>query len=131
METLWRRLSTVPSGSDPDGFRFTDNPFFLKFCPRVVFDPDDTGLFNGIYLPLDLWKRADGAGRFTGERGGKVLTYRNVGRRINNTEFASLVGGSWLGTSIEQSDLLVELIRQVLATGKTVTIAIQQSAAAS
>ena len=29
---------------------------------------------EGIYLPLDLWKRADAAGRFKRKRGGKVST---------------------------------------------------------
>ena len=96
----------------------------------MVFNPDDKGLFKGIYLPLDLWKRADAAGRFTGKRGGKVLTYENVGRRINNSEFVTLVAGSWVGTSIEQSAVLGELIRKVLETGKTVTIAIRHSAEA-
>ena len=128
METLVEKLSKVPSGHDPDGYRFTNNPFFLKFCPRVVFNPDDKGLFKGIYLPLDLWKRADAAGRFKGKRGGKVLTYQNVGRRINNSEFVMLVAGSWVGTSIEQSAVLGDLIRAVLVTGKTVTIAIGHSA---
>jgi len=128
MEAMLQELRKVTSGNHPDGYRFTDNPFFLKFCPRVVFNPDDKGLFKGIYLPLDLWKRADAAGRFTGKRGGKVLTYENVGRRINNSEFVTLVTGSWVGTSIEQSAALGELIRTVLETGKTVTIAIKHSA---
>ena len=91
MENLLEVLRKEPSGQDPDGYRLTDNPFFLKFCPRVVFNPDDKSLFSGIYLPLDLWKRADAAGQFKGKRGGKVLTYKNVGRRINNTEFIMLV----------------------------------------
>ena len=127
METLLEELRKVRSGDDPDGYRFTDNPFFLKFCPRVVFNPDDKGLFKGIYLPLDLWKRADAVGRFKGERGGNVLTYENVGRRMNNSEFVMLVAGSWVGTTIEQSKVLGDLIRTVLATGKTVTIAIRHS----
>ena len=128
METILEELKKVPSNSHPDGYRFTDNPFFLKFCPRVVFNPDDKGLFKGIYLPLDLWKLADTAGRFIGKRGGKVLTYNNVGRRINNSEFVMLVAGSWVGTSIEQSEVLGNLIHKVLETGKTATIAIQHSA---
>lgn len=127
METLLEELRKVPSSQDPDGYRFTENPFFLKFCPRVLFNPDDRGLFKGIYLPLSLWKRADTAGRFRGKRGGKVLTYENVGRRINNSEFVMLVAGSWVGTSIEQSAVLGDLIGTVLATGKTVTIAIRHS----
>ena len=125
MERLLEKLRMVPTGRDPDGYRLTDNPFFLKFCSRVVFNPDNKGLFKGMYLPLDLWKCAEAAGRFTGKLGGKVLTYENVGRRINNSEFVKLVAGSWVGTSIEQSQVLGDLIRSVLATGKTVTIAIR------
>jgi hypothetical protein len=125
MDALFAELDKIQSGSDPDGYRFSDNPFFLKFCPRVVFNPDDKGLFKGIYLPLDLWKRADAAGRLKGSKGGNVLTYENVGRRINNSEFVGLVSGSWVGTSIEQSAILGPLIRQVLASGKTVTFAIK------
>src|ERR1700722_18661071 len=62
MDALLAELNKIQSGADPDGYRFPDNPFFLKFCPRVVFNPDDKGLFKGIYLPLALWKRADAAG---------------------------------------------------------------------
>jgi hypothetical protein len=58
--------------------------------------------------------------------GGNVLTFANVGRRINNREFVALVASSWVGTSIEQSAILETLIREVLATGKTVTLAIKQ-----
>ena len=125
MDALLAELNKIQSGADPDGYRFSDNPFFLKFCPRVVFNPDDKGLFKGIYLPLDLWKRADAAGKLKGSKGGNVLTYENVGRRINNSEFVGLVAGSWVGTSIEQSANLGPLIREVLASGKTVTLAIK------
>lgn len=125
MDALLAELGKIQSGSDPDGYRFSENPFFLKFCPRVVFNPDDKSLFKGIYLPLDLWKRAESAGRLKGSKGGNVLTFGNVGRRINNSEFVGLVSGSWVGTSIEQSAVLGQLIREVLASGKTVTFAIK------
>ena len=126
MDALLTQLREIRSTEHPDGFRFSDNPFFLKFCPRVVFNPDDKGLFKGIYLPIDLWKSAEAAGRFRGRRGGNVLTFGNTGRRLNNSEFVNLVAGSWVGTSIEQSAVLAPLIREVLQTGKTVTLAIKQ-----
>ena len=125
MDVLISELKKIPSGNDPDGFRFSNNPFFLKFCPRVLFNPDDKGLFKGIYLPLDLWKRLEETGRLKGDRGGNVLTFRNVGRRINNSEFVKLIAGSWVGTSIEQSTVLSSIIDQVLASGKTVTLAVK------
>ena len=83
MDVLLAELNEIQSGSDPDGYRFSENPFFLKFCPRVVFNPDDKGLFKGIYLPLELWKRSNAAGRLKGSKGGSLLTFQNVGRRIN------------------------------------------------
>ena len=72
MDDLLSELRKVQPGSDPDGFRFSDNPFFLKFCPRVMLNPDDKGLFKGIYLPLDLWKRAEAAGRLKGKRAARA-----------------------------------------------------------
>ena len=125
MDALLLKLNEIRSGSDPDGYRFSDNPFFFKFCPRVVFNPDDKGLFKGIYLPLDLWKRTNAAGRLKGSKGGSLLTFQNVGRRINNSEFVGLVSGSWVGTSSEQSAILRPLIQDVLASGKAVTLAIK------
>lgn len=128
MDALIDELKKIQSGNDPDGYRFSDYPFFLKFCPRVLFNPDDRGLFKGIYLPLDLWKRAEVAGKLKGKKGGNLLTFENVGRRINNSEFVELVAGSWVGTSIEQSAILGPLIREVLASGKTVTFAVKHIA---
>jgi hypothetical protein len=74
MDALLAELNKIQSGNDSDGYRFSNNPFFLKFCPRVVLNPEDKGLFKGIYLPLDLWKRADAASRLKGSKGGNVLT---------------------------------------------------------
>jgi len=48
METVLAELRKLPSGGDPDGFRFNENPFFLKFCPRIVFNPVVKGLFTHI-----------------------------------------------------------------------------------
>ncbi len=46
---------------------------------------------------------------------------------MNNSRFVMLVSGSWVGT-IEQSEMPGQLIRKVLATGKTATIAIRDTA---
>jgi hypothetical protein len=126
MDEMLAELAKVPPDDDPDGFRFTHNPFLLKFCSRMDFDPDDKGLFPGIYLPLDLWKQLSTSGRLKGPKGGNLLTYENVGRRITNTEFAALVGKAWIGTTIGQSKILEKVIRAVLATGKTVTFAVKR-----
>ena len=83
----------------------------------------------GIYVPLDLWKYLAASGRLKGPRGGNVLSYENVGRRLNNSEFVTLVANSWVGTTIGQSVALESVIRAVLESGKTVTFAIKRKVA--
>jgi hypothetical protein len=94
MDAMLAELAKIPPDDEPDGFRFSDNPFFLKFCPRIIFNPDDKGLFSGIYLPLDLWKVLAVSGRLRGARGGNVISYDNVGRRLTNSEFVTFVANS-------------------------------------
>lgn len=127
MDALLEELSKIEPDSDPDGFRFSSNPFFLKFCSRIVFNPDDRGLFPGMYLPHGLWKALATSPRLKGPRGGNVLTYNNVGRRLNGSEFTTLVAGSWVGTTITQSASLEAMIRSVLESGRTVTFAVKRS----
>jgi hypothetical protein len=127
MDDVLAELNKIEPDLDPDGYRFTNNPFFLKFCSRLVFNPDDRGLFPGMYLPLDLWKLLAADGRLKGPRGGNVLTFANVGRKLSGTEFIPLVAGSWVGTTITQSASLEAVIRSVVETGKTVTFAVKRA----
>ncbi|ESX41131.1 hypothetical protein X762_30330 [Mesorhizobium sp. LSHC426A00] len=126
MDQLLDEIAKIEADKDPDGFRFSSNPFFLKFCSRIVFNPDDRGMFPGLYLPHGLWKVLAASERLKGPRGGNVLTYSNVGRRLSGTEFVSLVAGSWVGTTITQSAALEALIRSVIESGRTVTFAVKR-----
>lgn len=125
MDKMLSELSKVTSRSHPDGFRFSENPFFLKFCPRLIFDPDNTGLVKGMYLPLKYWKALSTGDYLDGPRGGKRLTYDNVRRHMNNTEFASLVSNAWVGTNIEQSKEIEILIQNSIEQGRAVIFAIE------
>ncbi len=49
MDALLAELTKCAADGAPEGYRLCNNPFFLKFCPRVVFNPNDEGLFKGIY----------------------------------------------------------------------------------
>jgi hypothetical protein len=126
MDELLEELNKIEPDANPDGFRFSHNPFFLKFCSRIVFNPDDRGMFPGMYLPHGLWKALAASERLKGLRGGNVLSYKNVGRRLNGAEFINLVAGSWVGTTITQSASLERMIRTVLESGRTVTFAVKR-----
>jgi hypothetical protein len=125
MRALQDDLAKCVVGPAKDEYRLTDNPFFLKLCPRIVFNPDDAGLIPGMYLPLGYWDRLSADPSLVGPRGGKSVSYRNVGRYMDNTEFVSLVAKAWVGTTVGQSNALSRVIRSTVETGKAVAIGIK------
>src|SRR5439155_10349880 len=44
MDNLLREVGLQPSDNSPTSFRLHANPFFLKLCPRIIFNHDDKGL---------------------------------------------------------------------------------------
>lgn len=103
--------------------------FFLKLCPRIVFNPDDKGLTPGMYMPLDYWRLVEADDGLKGPKGGRQIRYRNVGRYLDNTQFVILVANAWVGTTISQSALLEAVVREVIASGRTVAIAVKTDTA--
>jgi hypothetical protein len=130
MDALLAALRACEPDDSRDGFRFNDNPFFLKLCPRLVFNPDDVGLVPGMYLPLDYWKALVRHSTLLGPRGGERITYDNVGRHFDNSSFISLVAKSWVGTTVTQSAVLAAVIRETLEAGKAVAVAVKTDAPA-
>ena len=126
MDLMMEELSKAEVSDDLDEFRLSNNPFFLKFCPRIQFQPDSSKLTTGMYLPLPYWKKLQDSETMKGPRGGCRLTYKNVGRYLDNTAFATMVGDAWVGTSIEQSKLLEDWIKQVISSGKSIMFAIKK-----
>lgn len=131
MDKLLEFLRSCNSNNHKSEFRLNENPFFLKLCPRIVFQPDDVGLIPGMYLPLDYWKILAVHPSLKGPKGGLRVTYENVGRYFDNTEFIKLVAKAWIGTNTNQSSVLKEIFREVLATGKAIAIAVKSNKAAS
>lgn len=125
MDKLLGILRSCGQNNHRDGFRLNENPFFLKLCPRIVFNPDDVGLVPRMYLPLDYWKLLAAHPGLKGPRGGLRVTYDNVGRHFDNTDFIKLVAKAWVGTNTNQSAVLKEVIREVLETGKAIAIAVK------
>jgi hypothetical protein len=127
MDEVLNDLVKLPHDKTPVSFRLNANPFFLKICSRTIFNPDDKGLFPGMYLPLELWRCLSTDPATEGPRGGRVLTYDNVGRRLTNTDFVTLVANAWVGTTVPQSELLARVIEAVIESGKTVTLAVKST----
>jgi hypothetical protein len=107
-----------------DGFRLLENPFFLKLCPRFDFEPGDPGLVKGMYLPLDYWDLLEADPRIVGSRGGRHVSFENVGRYFDNTSFIPLVANGWIGTNANQSAMLKPIVRELVEEGRSLTIAV-------
>lgn len=125
MDAFLEELAKAKSSTLTKGFRFNSNPFFLKFCPRIQFEPDSTGLTKGMYIPHNLWKLLEIDDGLKGPKGGRRLSYSNVGRYLDNTSFASIVRGAWVGTTIIQSSLLETWMRSVVEFGRSITFAVK------
>ena len=126
MDATAAQLAGLAADETCDSFRLSANPFFLKLCSRYVFNPDDAGLFPGMYLPLDYWKALTVDARTLGPRGGRVVTLENVGRKLSESEFIALVAGGWIGSPPPQSVHLADLIRGILESGKAIALASQR-----
>lgn len=125
MDTVLGALKACAPNTDIGGFRLAENPFFLKLCPRLVFNPDDVGLVPGMYLPLDYWKLLENDPGIKGPKGGLRITYENAKRHLDNTSFTTVVSKAWVGTTPSQSQVLQDVIRETLKTGKAIAIAIK------
>ena len=123
MEKLISDLSVIDSSNDSHNYRFTRNPYFLKFIPRRRFDPDDSSVAGGFYFPLEYWNKACADELFIGPRGGNIINSDDNHRYIDNHCFRSLVSNAWVGTSVEQSQALNKLIRKIMNDGRTVIYA--------
>ena len=130
MGKFWTELGQIKAaGTSPADFRFNRNPFFLKFCPRIVQQVTNTDLVPGMYFPLEHWLNLQSADILLGPRGGRALRlnkaspFTNAERYLNNSEFATLVSNAWVGTSIDQSKVLERVIQSTLEKGRSITLA--------
>lgn len=125
MDKMSALLAQCPTTTEPSRFRLFENPFFLKFCSRTIFNPDDVRLLPGMYLPLDYWKQLAADKSMLGPRNGRLLTYDSVGRSLNKRTFINLVAQAWIGTTPDQSSVLNDLFREIMTKGRAVTLAIK------
>ena len=126
MDSILSSLELTKGNEFVNDYRISENPFFIKICPRLEFNPDNVGLSSGMYIPLDYIKILQNDKCIEGKRGGKGITYNNVGRYFDNTAFKTIIEGGWIGTNQNQSLLLEEIIRDILQNGKTAVLAIKK-----
>ena len=126
MDSIIKSLKSMGNNGFINDYRFTENPFFVKICPRLEFDPYNVGLSTGMYIPLDYIKMLENDKCIEGKHGGKVISYDNVGRYLDNTGFKTIIESGWVGTNQNQSLLIEKIIKDILENGKTAVLAIKK-----
>ena len=115
--------SDVWNGNPLSGYRLNPVCFFFKLCPSVVYQPYDTSLLKGMYIPLDYWLWITKSREITGPRGGIRLTYKNIPNRINNSAFIDLVANGLVGSRGCSSGAIQSLLSEALQSRKSIVAA--------
>ncbi|MGN4069924.1 hypothetical protein ACS0Y7_35545 [Burkholderia gladioli] len=125
MDAAAAELAKVDLDETCDGYRFCPDPFFLKFCTRLL-EHDEKGHVPGFYVTLDYWKRLALDPRMKGKKGGKMLSPEKLGRRyITPSAFTDLVSRGWIGTSALQAKVLVPFIKDAMKGKKGIVLAVE------
>lgn len=104
-------------------FRLNDEFFYFKVCPAKIREPISTKMIPGMYLPLSYWKVLLSSMETLGKKGGRLISYNNVKRYINNTLFTGLVQNGWIGSQVSNTELITQQIQESITGNKSVILA--------
>jgi hypothetical protein len=76
---------TLPLLDPAATYRLHSKACWIKLCKPEPFQPLESDLVPGMYLPLDYYEQLAESPTTLGPRGGRVITYDNVGRWVSNT----------------------------------------------
>jgi len=106
-----------------NNYRLNDEFFYFKLCPAEIKEPMSTKMVPGMYLPLSYWKLLLSSNETLGKKGGRTISYNNVRRYINNTLFVELVQSGWVGSQVENTTTITELIQKSIEGKRSVILA--------
>ncbi|MBD1917964.1 MULTISPECIES: hypothetical protein [Cyanophyceae] len=104
-------------------YRLHGNPFYFKLCLPFRLELASTDLIKGMYFPLDYWEVLIGSDKVRGENGAVRIVYQESDRHINNTLFIELVQHGWIGSRLNDTAMITEIIKQSLERKRSVTLA--------
>lgn len=123
MNLIIQELQAYQDDNSVVDFRLSNNPFYFKLCERIDLNIDETGLCNGLYIPLEYFNRLSNSEKIIGPRGGKRLTPQLIQRKISNREFINMVKYGWIGSHKKQSKFLNKLFQYVIMSNRPIIFA--------
>lgn len=105
------------------GYRLSGDGFYFKFCSRVQLEVLSEALMPGMYLPREYLIALLEDPEARGERGGRLVSFKNTGRHITNSLFSDLLRDGWIGTRGVSSEKVAEVVRKAVEADRSVTLA--------
>ena len=127
MRDICSRLGYTPEDISHADYRLVGHGFYFKLCP-LRFEPNANELIKGMYLPWEFMHSLMVQGAVSGPNDGVVLSFENVPRHFNNTQFTNMVRDGWIGTRGRATTFVTEVIRQSLQGKKAVVVAVESHA---
>lgn len=127
MDAAAAKLAAAAGDDSCDGYRFGADPFFLKFCSKLL-SHNAKGHVPGIYVPVSYWKRLVKTPAAKGKRGGIIVYAETFGRRhFTPTHFIDMVGRGWIGTSALQTNVLTPYLKAAINGKRAVVLAVEST----
>jgi len=101
-----------------EDYRLSKEMFYFKFCKENQ-DILTKDLSTGMYLPKSF------INEFVNTFNQKTVSYENIDRYFNNTMFIEMVKSGLFGSKFNDSTKISKLINEIIATGKSVMIAVK------
>jgi hypothetical protein len=114
---------TLPLSDPIANYRLHPRACWIKLCHPEAFKPVESDLVGGMYLPLDFFDQLTASESTLGPKGGRVLTYGNVRRWVNNTLFVELMSGGWIGSKEMHTAWLSKTVEAALSAKRSVVVA--------
>jgi hypothetical protein len=125
MDAVAKTLAECGVDDSCDGYRFGTDPFFLKFCKKLLTHTDQ-GHVPGYYLPLSYWKRLIETPQARGRRGGLIVYPETFGRRhFTPSAFIDMIARGWAGTTTLQTNVLILYLAQIMRGKTGVVLAVE------
>lgn len=110
-------------------YRLNPDGFLFKMIPCRGVQAASSQLISGMYITREYMQFLLGDEGPKGKNGGRIISFKNSPRYLTNTEFSSSVNRGWIGSQMNQSDILEKVIKGFLETGRAIIVAFERETA--
>ena len=118
-------LNTAAEG--PVDYRLGPATCFVKLARSNASARTVGELVKGLYVPAAYVRQLLTADLLKGPRGGAAITHNNLGRWLNNTDFAMLVRDGWIGSAGVTVTDIRDFVAEQLRQSRSIVVAIHTS----